>query len=448
MTSPPTPIRRACRSVTTPREVVRITTPIPPRMRGIALRSVYSRSPGRLARRSPERICSLRGPYLSVTRMTPCGPRSMKRQSAMKPSSFRMRAISIFNLLAGTSAWSCRAVFALRICVSMSAIGSVITPTLQPPCCPVPAFPRPLVPYQLALTTPGISPLWASWRRQIRHSPNFRNTARGRPHRRQREYFRTLNLGSRFHLMSRAFFANVVLLGRARLAQRQSHQPEQLAGFLVGLRGGHQGDVHAADLLHLVVLDLREDELLAHADVQVAAAVELPLADPLEVLDARQGHAEQLVHELVHAVPAQRHPGGDGHALAQLERRDRFAGPGHRGPLPGDDGQLLDRLVDEPRVRGGIPDAHVHADLLELRDLHDVPVPEALAQLGQDVAPVALPQAHRLGTRSGRFSIPRRGLVVPGRGLVVPGRGLRALRRTLARFGLAGACAALPLPLG
>src|SRR5215203_4662214 len=40
--------------------------------------------------------------------------------------------------------------------------------------------------YQLLLVMPGIAPLWASSRRQMRHRPNFLNTARGRPHRLQR----------------------------------------------------------------------------------------------------------------------------------------------------------------------------------------------------------------------------------------------------------------------
>src|SRR5438876_10345197 len=85
----------------------------------------------------------------------------------------------------------------LRIRVSMSEIGSVITPTYNNPL------------YQLALTTPGISPRCASCRKQIRHRPNFRNTARGRPQRRQREYLRTLNLGVRFHFSSIDFLATV-----------------------------------------------------------------------------------------------------------------------------------------------------------------------------------------------------------------------------------------------
>ncbi len=38
---------------------------------------------------------------------------------------------------------------------------------------------------------PGIAPSWARSRRQIRQSPNFLNTARGRPQRLQRVYLRT-----------------------------------------------------------------------------------------------------------------------------------------------------------------------------------------------------------------------------------------------------------------
>jgi hypothetical protein len=40
--------------------------------------------------------------------------------------------------------------------------------------------------YQLAFVTPGISPAWTIWRRQIRQRPNLRYTERGRPHRSQR----------------------------------------------------------------------------------------------------------------------------------------------------------------------------------------------------------------------------------------------------------------------
>jgi hypothetical protein len=66
-----------------------------------------------------------------------------------------------------------------------------------------------LVGYQLDLVMPGSSPRWAMDRKQIRHRPNLRYTARGRPHREHRVYPRTLNFGVRFALAIRAFFATV-----------------------------------------------------------------------------------------------------------------------------------------------------------------------------------------------------------------------------------------------
>ena len=44
--------------------------------------------------------------------------------------------------------------------------------------------------------------------------------------------------------------------------ERGAHELEQLACFLIGLGGGDDGDVHAAELLDLIVLDLGEDQLL------------------------------------------------------------------------------------------------------------------------------------------------------------------------------------------
>ena len=52
---------------------------------------------------------------------------------------------------------------------------------------------------------------------------------------------------------------------------------------------GHEGDVHAAGAIDLVVLDLREDELLGDAQGVVAAAVEALRRDAAEVADARKG---------------------------------------------------------------------------------------------------------------------------------------------------------------
>src|ERR1700754_784737 len=49
--------------------------------------------------------------------------------------------------------------------------------------------------YQLDFTTPGISPLRASERKQRRQTPNLRRKARGRPQSWQRLCWRDLNFG-------------------------------------------------------------------------------------------------------------------------------------------------------------------------------------------------------------------------------------------------------------
>src|SRR5271157_2567111 len=128
-------------------------------------------------------------------------PSSATLKLVMKPSSFRMRAISAFSLEAGTSTLGWRAWIALRTRVSMSAMGSLVISLLggrgpgarertvarsatfpRPPA----PDPRPHVLYQLALITPGISPFNASWRKHRRQTPNLRRKARGRPQRQQR----------------------------------------------------------------------------------------------------------------------------------------------------------------------------------------------------------------------------------------------------------------------
>ncbi len=54
--------------------------------------------------------------------------------------------------------------------------------------------------HELAIRTPGIFPWSANLRKQIRHKPNLRYTARGRPHKLQRDSARVLNFGGRLAL--------------------------------------------------------------------------------------------------------------------------------------------------------------------------------------------------------------------------------------------------------
>ena len=70
------------------------------------------------------------------------------------------------------------------------------------------------------------------------------------------------------------------------------------------------------------------------------------------------------------------------------EGRDGLAGAGHHGLLTGDGAQVAHGTVDSLGVRGGLADAHVHDDLLELGDLHDVLVLELLLHSRLDLVEV------------------------------------------------------------
>jgi hypothetical protein len=61
--------------------------------------------------------------------------------------------------------------------------------------------------YQLDFVTPGSLPVFASSRKQIRQTPNFRMYARGRPHSLHRLRCRTSNFGVRIDLAIWDFFA-------------------------------------------------------------------------------------------------------------------------------------------------------------------------------------------------------------------------------------------------
>src|SRR5664279_527421 len=91
---------------------------------GISVLRAYTRRPGLLMRFSPETTGAFPSTYLRVTRNTGWTPSRSSRTSAMKPSCKRIRAISRFVREAGTTTSVCRARDALRMRVSMSAIGS------------------------------------------------------------------------------------------------------------------------------------------------------------------------------------------------------------------------------------------------------------------------------------------------------------------------------------
>src|SRR5204862_714108 len=74
----------------------------------------------------------------------------------------------------------------------------------------------------------------------------------------------------------------VLLLPSVR-RERHAEAAQQRERLVVVLGGGRDRDVEAADLLDVVVVDLREDDLLADAERVVAPTVERARAQPAEV---------------------------------------------------------------------------------------------------------------------------------------------------------------------
>src|SRR5213594_2992639 len=156
----------------------------------------------------------------------------------------------------------------------MSAIGSVI---FDPHA------------YQLLLITPGTSPASDNCRKQIRQSWNFLMNPRGLPQRLQRLWYRTVN----FFFFASFATADVRAIRSLLLALRPKRHPKLLQKFprfVVGPRGRHNRDVHSPDLIHLRVIDFREDQLIAQTQRVISAAIEGLRRYAAKIADAGKHH--------------------------------------------------------------------------------------------------------------------------------------------------------------
>src|SRR3984957_18175316 len=117
-------------------------------------------------------------------------------------------------------------------------------------------------------------------------------------------------------------------------AEREAERFQQRSALFVVDRRRRNRDVHAAQLIDLVVLDLREDDLLFDSEAVIAAAVKGARRHAAKIADARNGDADQAIQEFVHARAAQRHLAPHSQALAQLEGRDRLLRFAHERLLP------------------------------------------------------------------------------------------------------------------
>src|SRR5271154_2820152 len=127
--------------------------------------------------------------------------------------------------------------------------------------------------------------------------------------------------------------------------QRETETLEQLAAFLVVSCRRGQRDVHAFDLVHAGVIDLRKYQLVFQAQRVVSAAVESVRGQAAKITYARQHHVAETVEKFVHLVAAQRDRAADGHAFANFEVRNGLLGLGDHGFLAGDLPELHRRGV-------------------------------------------------------------------------------------------------------
>src|SRR3954470_2580617 len=103
------------------------------------------------------------------------------------------------------------------------------------------------------------------------------------------------------------------------LAEREIEGIEQGFALLVVLRRRGNRDVHSPELVDLVVLDFRENDLFLDAEAEVAAAIERARVDAAEVTNAGNRDRHETVEELPHALATQRHHRADRQVLANLE---------------------------------------------------------------------------------------------------------------------------------
>src|SRR5690606_13356347 len=123
-------------------------------------------------------------------------------------------------------------------------------------------------------------------------------------------------------------------------------------------------------LINLVVVDLREHNVLLDAHGEVATAIEGLRVQTTEVAYAGQRDVHEAIQKFVHAGAAQGDLRADRHAFTDLEARDGVTGARDDRLLAGDRCEVGSCNGGLLGVRRGFAYAHVDDDLVETRDLH------------------------------------------------------------------------------
>src|ERR1700687_4431774 len=89
--------------------------------------------------------------------------------------------------------------------------------------------------------------------------------------------------------------------------ERHPQEPEQCPAFIIALSSCYYGNIHSLDLVNLIVVNFRKNQLFLDAKGIVPFAVESFGGNPFEVTDTGKGYIEQPVKKLVHLILAERH---------------------------------------------------------------------------------------------------------------------------------------------
>lgn len=125
-----------------------------------------------------------------------------------------------------------------------------------------------------------------------------------------------------------------------RISEGHTEKGEEFASLFVGMGGGGDDDVQAADFIDFIVVDFGEDELFLDAEGVIASAVEGIGVDAAEVSDAGEGDIHELIEEIIHTGTAQGDFATDSHTLTEFPSGEGFTCASDDGFLPCDGGKV------------------------------------------------------------------------------------------------------------
>src|SRR5450830_687724 len=198
--------------------------------------------------------------------------------------------------------------------------------------------------------------------------------------------FSAARLTANFAARSTRFCSRLISANFAMISvpEREFKGGEQSFGFVIGLSGCRDADIHTAQRVNLVVFDFRENDLFLDTDVVVTTTIKCTAVHTTEIAYARQSHGNEAIQELVHASAAQGDHRTDRVTFTDFEACDRFAGLGGHWLLAGDLGQVSNCVLENFFIRDSLTNTHVQGDLGQAWNFHYRLVTKLAGQVGND----------------------------------------------------------------